>query len=65
MAGMSSRVDSVTPAPWDFPRASTAKFPVFMEDRAAIERLKFTSALYFGEVQGAPSPGVYGLHPRK
>jgi ABC-type Fe3+ transport system substrate-binding protein len=65
MFAISSRVDTKSPAPWDFPQASTDKFPVFMEDRAAIERLKFTLALYFGEVQGAPSPGVYGLHPRK
>jgi hypothetical protein len=34
-----------------------------MQDRAEIERLKQTFALYFGEVQGDPSPGRLGLHP--
>ncbi|MGW3647880.1 hypothetical protein [Streptomyces sp. NPDC000878] len=31
--------------------------------RAAVERWKQTFALYFGEVQGAPTPGSLGLHP--
>ncbi|MFD3621902.1 ABC transporter substrate-binding protein, partial [Streptomyces sp. NPDC058676] len=35
----------------------------FMEDRAQVERLKQTFALYFGEVKGDPTPGWLGLHP--
>lgn len=34
-----------------------------MSDRAEVERLKQTFALYFGEVKGDPTPGVLGLHP--
>ncbi|GKQ34851.1 ABC transporter substrate-binding protein [Streptomyces sp. A012304] len=48
---------------WDFPNAHVDGFPTFMEDRAGIERLKQTFALYFGEVKGDPSPGWLGLHP--
>ncbi|MCX5599369.1 extracellular solute-binding protein [Streptomyces phaeochromogenes] len=48
---------------WEYKDANLDGFPVFMEDRARIEQLKQTFALYFGEVQGAPSPGVLGLHP--
>jgi hypothetical protein len=35
----------------------------FMADRADVERWKQMFSLYFGEVQGAPSPGFLGLHP--
>ncbi|CAK4637050.1 unnamed protein product [Aphanomyces euteiches] len=49
---------------WEVPNANTLEFPKFMEDRANIERLRFTFGLYFGEVQGPPSPGVYGVHPK-
>ncbi|KAG6609369.1 ATP-binding Cassette (ABC) Superfamily [Phytophthora cinnamomi] len=35
----------------------------FMEDRAKVEEWKQTFALYFGEVQGKPTPGVLGVHP--
>ncbi|WP_427164909.1 ABC transporter substrate-binding protein [Streptomyces sp. C1-1] len=48
---------------WDFPNAHVDDFPEFMEDRAEVERLKQTFALYFGEVKGDPSPGWLGLHP--
>ncbi len=65
--GWSVRTD-ITPPPglkpvWEIPEAHVDGFPQFMEDRAAVERLKQTFALYFGEVQGAPSPGWFGLHP--
>jgi ABC-type Fe3+ transport system substrate-binding protein len=66
-SGWSVRTD-VTPSPglkpvWENPDAHVDGFPRFMEDRAAIERLKQTFALYFGEVKGDPSPGGLGLHP--
>ncbi|AZQ35564.1 ABC transporter substrate-binding protein [Streptomyces cyaneochromogenes] len=65
--GWSVRTD-VTPSPglkpvWENPDAHVDGFPKFMEDRAAIERLKQTFALYFGEVKGDPTPGWLGLHP--
>lgn len=65
--GWSVRTD-VTPNPalkpvWENPDAHVDGFPRFMEDRAAVERLKQTFALYFGEVKGDPSPGSLGLHP--
>jgi len=68
LSAIGSRTDvnlTGAPQPWDVPLASVAKFPVFMEDRASIERLKATLALYFGEVQGEPSPGFLGLYPGK
>lgn len=66
-AGMSVRTD-LPPAfgtryPWDIPQANTLKFQKWMEDRAKLERLRDTFVLYFGEVQGEPSPGWLGLHP--
>ncbi|KDO25397.1 hypothetical protein SPRG_09339 [Saprolegnia parasitica CBS 223.65] len=68
MAGFSSRTD-VPPAsgvqPWDIKRANSVAFQTWMEDRAKIEELKATFALYFGEVTGEPSPGQLGLHPGK
>lgn len=42
---------------------SPAGFPRFMADRAEVERWKQTFALYFGEVEGDPTPGRLGLHP--
>jgi ABC-type Fe3+ transport system substrate-binding protein len=48
---------------WDLPNAHVNGFPKFMADRAEVERLKQTFALYFGEVKGDPSPGWLGLHP--
>jgi ABC-type Fe3+ transport system substrate-binding protein len=48
---------------WSYPNANLDEFPGFMADRAEVERWKQTFALYFGEVQGAPSPGWLGLHP--
>jgi len=48
---------------WEYEDANLDGFPLFMEDRATVEQLKQTFALYFGEVQGAPSPGSLGLHP--
>ena len=65
--GWSVRTD-VTPAGdlspvWTNADAHLDGFPQFMADRAEVERWKQTFALYFGEVQGAPSPGALGLHP--
>jgi ABC-type Fe3+ transport system substrate-binding protein len=48
---------------WEYPNAHLDGFPRFMADRAEVERWKQTFALYFGEVQGPPSPGWLGLHP--
>ncbi|KAF1322480.1 Abc superfamily, partial [Globisporangium splendens] len=48
---------------WDVPHANLAEFAKFMEDRERVEMWKQIFALYFGEVQGAPSPGVLGLYP--
>ncbi|GMF34467.1 unnamed protein product [Phytophthora fragariaefolia] len=59
----SVRTDISTTKPWNIPEANMASFPQFMEDRAKVEEWKQTFALYFGEVQGKPSPGVLGLHP--
>lgn len=65
--GWSVRTD-VTPAGglkpiWEYDNAHLDGFPRFMEDRARIERLKQTFALYFGEVKGDPTPGFLGLPP--
>lgn len=65
--GWSVRTD-VTPAGglkpiWQYPNAHLDGFPRFMADRAEVERWKQTFALYFGEVQGTPTPGWLGLHP--
>ncbi|WP_380159352.1 ABC transporter substrate-binding protein [Kineococcus sp. R86509] len=48
---------------WQNRDAHLDGFPRFMADRAEVERWRQTFSLYFGEVQGAPSPGVLGLHP--
>jgi ABC-type Fe3+ transport system substrate-binding protein len=66
-SGWSVRTD-VTPAGglkpiWEYPNAHVDEFVQFMSDRAEVERWRQTFALYFGEVQGAPSPGWLGLHP--
>jgi hypothetical protein len=45
------------------PNANLDGFPRFMADRAEAERWRQTFTLYFGEVQGAPTPGWLGLHP--
>ncbi|MFF4036321.1 ABC transporter substrate-binding protein [Streptomyces sviceus] len=65
--GWSVRTD-VTPRAglkpvWEYPDAHVDGFPAFMADRAEVERLKQTFALYFGEVKGDPTPGWPGLHP--
>ncbi|MEJ3748050.1 ABC transporter substrate-binding protein [Actinomycetes bacterium KLBMP 9797] len=65
--GWSVRTD-VTPTGglkpiWTYPNGYLDGFPRFMADRAEVERWKQTFALYFGEVQGAPTPGWLGLHP--
>ncbi|RLN86718.1 hypothetical protein BBJ28_00014552 [Nothophytophthora sp. Chile5] len=57
------RTDINATHPWDIPEANMDAFPVFMEDREKVEMWKQTFALYFGEVQGKPTPGVLGLHP--
>jgi ABC-type Fe3+ transport system substrate-binding protein len=63
----SVRTDIAPPASlkpiWEYPNANLDGFPRFMEDRAKVERLKQTFALYFGEVKGDPTPGWPGLHP--
>lgn len=51
------------PPIWTYPNAHLDGFPNFMADRAAAERFRQTFSLYFGEVQGPPSPGWLGLHP--
>ncbi|KUL32163.1 ABC transporter substrate-binding protein [Streptomyces regalis] len=65
--GWSVRTDVTPPAGlkpiWEYPNAHLDGFPRFMADRAEVERWKQTFALYFGEVQGAPTPGWLGLHP--
>ncbi|EQC26517.1 hypothetical protein SDRG_15695 [Saprolegnia diclina VS20] len=68
MNGFSPRTDLLPPSgvqPWDIQRANSLAFQSWMEDRANIEALKATFALYFGEVTGEPSPGQLGLHPGK
>ncbi|RLN31374.1 hypothetical protein BBO99_00006724 [Phytophthora kernoviae] len=59
----SVRTDINVNKPWDIPEANMAAFPEFMEDREKVEIWKQTFALYFGEVQGDPTPGWPGLHP--
>jgi len=59
----SVRTDISTAKPWNIPEANMAAFPKFMEDRAKVEQWKQTFALYFGEVQGEPSPGYLGVYP--
>jgi|UniRef100_K3WIS8 ABC-type Fe3+ transport system substrate-binding protein len=49
---------------WEIPEANSAKFATFMENREVVEFWKQKFALYFGEVQGEPTPGVLGLHPK-
>ncbi|KAL4170043.1 hypothetical protein KRP22_010952 [Phytophthora ramorum] len=49
--------------PWEIPEANLDAFPAFMADRTKVEALKQTFALYFGEVQGEPTPGYLGVHP--
>ncbi|MET7657117.1 extracellular solute-binding protein [Streptomyces sp. NPDC005486] len=65
--GWSVRTDITPPAGlkpvWEYRNANLDGFPRFMSDRAGVERLKQTFALYFGEVEGDPTPGVLGLHP--
>ncbi|WP_010460852.1 ABC transporter substrate-binding protein [Acidovorax radicis] len=48
---------------WEYPNANLEAFPRFMENRAEVESWKQTFALYFGEVQGDPTPGRLGLRP--
>lgn len=65
--GWSVRTDVTVPGGlppiWTYRNAHVDGFATFMEDRAEAERLRQTFSLYFGEVQGAPSPGWLGLHP--
>ncbi|MFJ8106008.1 ABC transporter substrate-binding protein [Streptomyces sp. NPDC096132] len=65
--GWSVRTDITPPTGlkpvWEYPNANIDGFPRFMSDRAEVERLKQTFALYFGEVKGDPTPGFLGLHP--
>ncbi|KAE9137255.1 hypothetical protein PF010_g1405 [Phytophthora fragariae] len=49
--------------PWEISEANLDAFPLFMSNRAQVEALKQTFALYFGEVQGEPTPGYLGVHP--
>ncbi len=66
-SGWSVRTDIAPPTGlkpiWEYPDANLDGFPRFMEDRARVEQLKQTFALYFGEVKGDPTPGWPGLHP--
>ena len=65
--GWSVRVDVQPPGDlppiWTLEDAHLADFPAFMRDRARVERWRQTFVMYFGDVQGEPSPGVLGLHP--
>jgi ABC-type Fe3+ transport system substrate-binding protein len=65
--GWSVRTDVTPPGGlrpiWEYPNAHLDEFPRFMADRAEAERWRETFTLYFGEVQGAPTPGWLGLHP--
>jgi ABC-type Fe3+ transport system substrate-binding protein len=65
--GWSVRTDVTPPTGlkqiWEYPNAHLDGFPRFMADRAEVERWRQTFTLYFGEVQGAPTPGWLGLHP--
>ncbi|GLH96594.1 ABC transporter substrate-binding protein [Phytohabitans aurantiacus] len=65
--GWSVRTDVTPPSGlkpiWKYRNGHLDGFPRFMADRADVERWKQTFALYFGEVQGAPTPGSLGLHP--
>ena len=65
--GWSVRTDMTMPGSlppiWTYPNAHLDGFPKFMADRAAAERWRQTFTLYFGEVQGSPSPGWLGLYP--
>ncbi|RHY00356.1 hypothetical protein DYB36_005707 [Aphanomyces astaci] len=66
MKGFSSRTDiEGASKAWDVKRANSLAFQKWMENRAYIEELKATFALYFKEVTGEPSPGQLGLHPGK
>lgn len=65
--GWSVRTD-ITPAGglkpiWKYPNAHLDGFAHFMADRTEAERWRQTFSLYFGEVQGTPTPGWLGLHP--
>lgn len=64
--GWSVRTDVTPPVGlkpiWEYPNVAL-EFPRFMADRAEVERLKQTFALYFGEVTGEATPGWLGLHP--
>ncbi len=58
----------VTPAAglkpvWEYGGAHIDQFEQFTADRAEVERWRQSFTLYFGELQGAPSPGWLGLHP--
>lgn len=44
---------------WNVPQANLDEFTTFMSDRANVERWKQTFTLYFGEVQGRPTPGSH------
>jgi len=48
---------------WETPNAHLSEYPEFMADRAEVERWKQTFAVYFGDVQGAPSAGFLGPRP--
>ncbi|MDX8048548.1 ABC transporter substrate-binding protein [Lentzea sp. BCCO 10_0798] len=65
--GWSVRTDVTPPGGlkpvWQYPDSNLDGFPRFMADRAEAERWRQTFALYFGEVQGEPTPGRLGLHP--
>jgi ABC-type Fe3+ transport system substrate-binding protein len=65
--GWSVRTDVTPPGGlkpvWQYPNSNVDGFARFMADRAEAERWRQTFALYFGEVQGEPTPGRLGLHP--
>lgn len=65
--GWSVRTD--TPVPeglkplWEYDNAYVDEFPEFMADREGIEQWKRIFALFFGRVQGEPTPGNLGPRP--
>jgi ABC-type Fe3+ transport system substrate-binding protein len=65
--GWSVRTDVTPPGGlkpvWQYANSNIDGFARFMADRAEAERWRQTFALYFGEVQGEPTPGRLGLHP--
>lgn len=48
---------------WEYPNSNVEGFIEFMSDRAEVERWKSIFAVYFGDVEGSPTPGFLGPRP--